>query len=179
MLNVQFHRSDDGGKTFAKKIKVPHGDNHDLWIAADNNQRMIEANDGGANVSVNGGESWTDTGRLARLVEEIASRYPVDRSRIYLVGYSMGAGGVWRVAVNYPSLFAAAAPTAAWTPEPSPAISGALRDVPIRIDHGTADEVAPYARAELMAEALAEAGVAVTLETYEGADHGELTRIYS
>lgn len=60
VLNVQFFRSDDGGKTFPKKIKVPHGDNHDLWIAADNNQRMIEANDGGANVSVNGGESWTD-----------------------------------------------------------------------------------------------------------------------
>jgi photosystem II stability/assembly factor-like uncharacterized protein len=59
VLNVQFHRSDDGGKTFAKKIKVPHGDNHDLWIAADDNQRMIQANDGGANVSVNGGDSWT------------------------------------------------------------------------------------------------------------------------
>ncbi len=59
VLNVNFHRSDDGGKTFPKKIKVPHGDNHDLWIAADNNQRMIEANDGGANVSVNGGTSWT------------------------------------------------------------------------------------------------------------------------
>lgn len=59
VLNVQFFRSDDGGKTFPTKIKVPHGDNHDLWIAADNNQRMIEANDGGANVSVNGGTSWT------------------------------------------------------------------------------------------------------------------------
>ncbi|KPF63310.1 glycosyl hydrolase [alpha proteobacterium AAP81b] len=59
VTNVNFYRSDDGGKTFPKKIKVPHGDNHDLWIAADNNQRMIEANDGGANVSVNGGTSWT------------------------------------------------------------------------------------------------------------------------
>ncbi|WP_310475628.1 VPS10 domain-containing protein, partial [Sandarakinorhabdus sp.] len=59
VLNVNFHRSDDGGKTFPKKIKVPHGDNHDLWIAADNNARMVQANDGGANVSVNGGTSWT------------------------------------------------------------------------------------------------------------------------
>jgi photosystem II stability/assembly factor-like uncharacterized protein len=59
VLNVNFHRSDDGGKTFAKKIKVPHGDNHDLWIAADDNNRMIQANDGGANVSVNAGTSWT------------------------------------------------------------------------------------------------------------------------
>lgn len=59
VLNVNFHRSDDGGKTFPKKIRVPHGDNHDLWIAADNNNRMVQANDGGANVSVNGGTSWT------------------------------------------------------------------------------------------------------------------------
>lgn len=60
VMNVQFWRSDDGGKTFPKAIEVPHGDNHDLWIAADNPQRMIEGNDGGANVSWNGGETWTE-----------------------------------------------------------------------------------------------------------------------
>ncbi len=58
VLNVQFHTSTDGGKTF-KPIRVPHGDNHDLWIAPDNPQRMVQANDGGANVSLNGGQSWT------------------------------------------------------------------------------------------------------------------------
>ena len=58
VLNVQFHKSTDGGKTF-KTIRVPHGDNHDLWIAPDNPQRMVQANDGGANVSTNGGQSWT------------------------------------------------------------------------------------------------------------------------
>ena len=58
VLNVQFHKSTDGGKTF-KPIRVPHGDNHDLWIAPDNPQRMVQANDGGANVSTNGGQSWT------------------------------------------------------------------------------------------------------------------------
>lgn len=57
-LNVEFFRSDDAGKTLTK-IKTPHSDNHDLWIDPNDNQRMIEANDGGANVSVNGGESWT------------------------------------------------------------------------------------------------------------------------
>jgi len=60
VLNVEFFRSDDGGKTFKKKIRVPHGDNHDLWIASNDNQRMIEGNDGGGTVSVNGGESWTE-----------------------------------------------------------------------------------------------------------------------
>ena len=59
VLNVSFQRSTDGGRTF-RNVRVPHGDNHDLWIAPDDPKRMIEGNDGGANVSFNGGESWTD-----------------------------------------------------------------------------------------------------------------------
>lgn len=58
VLNVQFHKSKDGGKTFST-IRVPHGDNHDLWIAPDNPLRMIEGNDGGVNVSQDGGKNWT------------------------------------------------------------------------------------------------------------------------
>ena len=58
--NVSFFRSDDGGVHFDSTITVPHGDNHDLWIAPTDNHRMIEANDGGGTVSVNAGESWTD-----------------------------------------------------------------------------------------------------------------------
>ncbi|HYK21016.1 MAG TPA: hypothetical protein VEV42_09800, partial [Pyrinomonadaceae bacterium] len=49
----------DGGRTYTG-ISVPHGDNHDLWIAPDDPNRMIESNDGGANVSFNGGRSWTE-----------------------------------------------------------------------------------------------------------------------
>jgi photosystem II stability/assembly factor-like uncharacterized protein len=57
-LNTGIYRSRDGGKTF-QGIRVPHGDNHDLWIAPGDPDRMINGNDGGANVSVNGGETWT------------------------------------------------------------------------------------------------------------------------
>jgi photosystem II stability/assembly factor-like uncharacterized protein len=57
-LNTGFYRSNDGGKTF-NSIRVPHGDNHDLWIDPDDPQRMIESNDGGANVSFNGGRTWS------------------------------------------------------------------------------------------------------------------------
>ncbi|MBV9773317.1 MAG: glycosyl hydrolase, partial [Gemmatimonadetes bacterium] len=59
VLNVNFWKSTDGGKTF-KSIRTPHGDNHDLWIDAAEPRRMIQSNDGGANVTVNGGESWTE-----------------------------------------------------------------------------------------------------------------------
>jgi len=58
VLNTGFYRSTDGGKSY-KSIRVPHGDNHDLWVAPNDPTRMINSNDGGANVSVNGGETWT------------------------------------------------------------------------------------------------------------------------
>jgi len=58
VLNVQFFRSTDGGRTFTI-FGTPHGDNHDLWINPRDPQRMINGNDGGGNVSVNGGRSWT------------------------------------------------------------------------------------------------------------------------
>lgn len=58
VVNVQFHHSKDGGRTFTR-IRTPHGDNHDLWIDPADPLRMIESNDGGANVSVDGGRTWT------------------------------------------------------------------------------------------------------------------------
>ncbi len=59
VLNVQFHKSNDGGRTFTT-INVPHGDNHDLWIAPNDSSRMIYGDDGGASVSFNGGKTWTE-----------------------------------------------------------------------------------------------------------------------
>jgi len=59
-LNVGFHKSTDGGKTFDIRIRPPHGDNHDLWIDPNDPMRMISSNDGGGTVSVNGGQTWTD-----------------------------------------------------------------------------------------------------------------------
>jgi photosystem II stability/assembly factor-like uncharacterized protein len=58
VLNVRFHKSRDGGKTF-EEIETPHGDNHDLWIDPADPERMIQSNDGGANVSYDGGENWS------------------------------------------------------------------------------------------------------------------------
>jgi photosystem II stability/assembly factor-like uncharacterized protein len=57
-LNTGMYRSIDGGRTFAA-IRTPHGDNHDLWIAPNDPQRMIESNDGGANITYDGGRTWS------------------------------------------------------------------------------------------------------------------------
>ena len=58
--NVNFHKSTDGGKTFRVVRGIPHGDSHDLWIAPNDNRRMVEADDGGASVTTDGGKTWTD-----------------------------------------------------------------------------------------------------------------------
>jgi len=59
VLNVAFFKSIDGGRTYTT-LSVPHSDNHDLWIAPNDPNRMINANDGGANVTFNGGQSWSE-----------------------------------------------------------------------------------------------------------------------
>ena len=58
VMNVSYGISKDGGKTFELK-NAPHGDHHDLWIDPDNNQRMIIGDDGGAQISNDGGNNWT------------------------------------------------------------------------------------------------------------------------
>lgn len=58
VMNVQYHKSKDGGKTFST-YNAPHGDHHDLWIAPEDNQRMVIADDGGAQVSYDAGENWS------------------------------------------------------------------------------------------------------------------------
>ena len=58
VMNVQFHVSNDGGKSFKTK-GTPHGDHHDLWIAPEDNLRMAVADDGGAQVSFDAGDNWS------------------------------------------------------------------------------------------------------------------------
>ncbi len=58
VLNTGMMRSTDGGRSFSL-VPAPHGDHHALWIDPTNPQRMINGNDGGATISVDGGKTWT------------------------------------------------------------------------------------------------------------------------
>ncbi len=58
VVNVAYHKSRDGGKTFTSHY-APHGDHHDLWIDPDDSRRMIIGDDGGAQVSYDGGVNWS------------------------------------------------------------------------------------------------------------------------
>lgn len=61
VMNVAYHTSTDGGRTFRQR-NAPHGDHHDLWIAPEDNNRLIIADDGGAQVSNDGGDNWSTDG---------------------------------------------------------------------------------------------------------------------
>jgi len=58
VLNLETWRSIDGGTTFSR-VPAPHGDDHTLWVDPTDASRMIEGNDGGATISMDGGKSWS------------------------------------------------------------------------------------------------------------------------
>ncbi len=100
-LNTGFFRSTDGGHNFAT-IQTPHSDNHDMWIAPNDPGRMIEANDGGANISFDGGKTWSTqgnqpTGQFYRVALDDDFPYNVyssqqDSSSVKIASRSSGAG---------------------------------------------------------------------------------------
>jgi len=81
VLNVQFQRSLDGGKTF-NVVSSPHSDHHDLWIDPEDGHRLILADDGGAQVSFNAGEDWSSvdnqpTAQIYRVTTDNAFPYHI------------------------------------------------------------------------------------------------------
>ena len=58
VLNTGFYKSLNDGANF-ERIPVPHGDNHNLWINPNDPDIMIQSNDGGSNISFNGGKTWS------------------------------------------------------------------------------------------------------------------------
>jgi len=90
-LNVDFYRSTDGGRTF-NKMKVPHGDNHGLWIDPKNPRRMIASNDGGVTLSTDGGKNWSrqdnqPTGQFYHVITD-------NRTPYYLYGSQQDSSSV-------------------------------------------------------------------------------------
>ena len=92
------------------------------------------------------------------LLEEICNEYNVDRSRIYLVGFSSGASGVWDALFRCPKLFAAAIAMEGYT---IPAFAKYIKNVPVWFFHCDEDHLIPVSVARDMADALQNAGSTV------------------
>ena len=102
IMNVQFYRSTDAGKTLAN-VRTLHGDNHDLWISSTDHQRLIQADDGSAHVSVNRGQTWTDhdvaTGQFYNVFTTTHVPYRIcgaqqDNSTVCISSQAAGSGFV-------------------------------------------------------------------------------------
>ena len=142
--NVLFLRSKDGGKTFTP-IRVPHGDNHDLWIDPNDPQRMIESNDGGANVSTDGGRTWSPqtnqpTAQIYRVATDTHVPYRIlgaqqDNSALRILSRGQGAGigpNDWQVTAGGESGYIVADPK-----NPEVVYGGSYGGLLTRLDHAT------------------------------------------
>ncbi len=105
VLNAPVTKSIDGGKTFTP-LSTPHGDNHHLWIHPHDNKKMINSNDGGSNVSNNGGRSWStqenqNTAQFYRVITDNLFPYNVyggqqDNSTVAIASRTNGRGIGWK-----------------------------------------------------------------------------------
>ncbi|HYU30558.1 MAG TPA: glycosyl hydrolase [Thermoanaerobaculia bacterium] len=145
VLNVQFHRSKDGGRSFST-IRTPHGDNHDLWIDPADPLRMIESNDGGVNVTFDGGRTWTPqnnqpTAQIYRVSTDNNFPYRIlgaqqDNSALRILSRSTSGRGIgfndWQVTAGGESGYVVAAPG-----DPDVVYGGSYGGFLNRIDHRT------------------------------------------
>ncbi len=150
VLNFKAWKSTDGGTNFTH-ISTPHGDNHELWIDPKNSNRMIEGNDGGACVSFNGGDSWSNiynqmTSQFYHLTTDNQFPYRVyatqqDNSAISVPSRSMKGAISWNEC--YPVGSSESGYIAVRPDNPNIVYSGAIGSSPgggdslLRYDHST------------------------------------------
>ena len=122
---------------------------------------------------------WIDqTDVLINLLDDIIERYPVDQSRVYLTGLSMGGQGTWKLATDYPHRFAAIVPICGRGD--TVLARHRLTKMPVWVFHGAKDKLVPISKSEEMVEALRQAGNKnVKFTAYPNANHDSWNRTYT
>lgn len=120
------------------------------------------------------GQRWQVI-ELIALLDDVISRYKVDRQRVYITGYSMGGFGTWALAAQQPNRFAAIAPICGggeryWV--------GDLTKMPIWTFHGDQDDVVPLRRTQELVTHLESLGSAPKFTIYKGVGHDSWTPTY-
>ena len=113
---------------------------------------------------------------LNNLLDEIVSKYRIDKDRIYVTGLSMGGFGTWGLACEYPDRFAAIAPICG---KGSPEKAGKIKHLPVWVFHGAKDDIVPLKNSEEMVDALKKVGGNVKFTVYPDAGHDSWTAAYN
>jgi len=122
-----------------------------------------------------GPEPAHETRAALLILEKVLDEFPVDRSRIYLTGISMGGYGSWDIAARCPGKWAAVVPVCGGG---STANAPRIKDLPIWVFHGAKDPVVPVARSREMVDALRAAGGAPRYTEFPDAGHDSWTPGY-
>ncbi|MFC7623069.1 alpha/beta hydrolase-fold protein [Microlunatus sp. GCM10028923] len=122
-------------------------------------------------------ESWWTWHQdaLIALLDEVEAEFPVDPSRIYLTGLSMGGIGSWELAIRHPGRFAALVPICGAS---QPWLARRLRDVPVRAFHNAHDESVPARGTSDMVAAVQQAGGQAEATIYDARGHDAWTNAY-
>lgn len=117
------------------------------------------------------------TQTLIALLDEIESKYRVDKNRIYVTGLSMGGQGTWSLALTQPNRFAAIAPICGWTDTWEVC---KIKHLPVWVFHGAKDNVVPVTESQQMFDALKQCGAEnIKLTIYPEANHDAWTETYN
>lgn len=117
------------------------------------------------------------TQTLIALLDEIESKYRVDKNRIYVTGLSMGGQGTWSLALTQPNRFAAIAPICGWTDTWEVC---KINHLPVWVFHGAKDNVVPVTESQQMFDALKQCGAEnIKLTIYPEANHDAWTETYN
>jgi predicted peptidase len=113
---------------------------------------------------------------LKALLNDVVTRHAVDEHRLYVTGMSLGGAGTWMLAGAYPELFAAIAPLSSRI---VPLPLSRLKNLPIWVFHGDADEAMPVSETHRTVDALKAIGGNVKLTIYPGAGHDTWALTYN
>jgi predicted peptidase len=106
---------------------------------------------------------------IVNTIHQLCHEYPIDKNKIYVLGYSMGSSGTWDIVTRYPDLFAAAIPISGVS---DTTIADKIVHIPIWAFHGEEDSIAPVRLNQEMQSAINNAGGNCKLTTFPGIAHG-------
>ena len=121
-------------------------------------------------------DEWWQADSLSPLVDHLLETLPVDKTRVYLTGLSMGGQGTWRLAMRRPKVFAAIAPICGYG---RPNHAELLCDTPTWIFHGEKDSTISRNESKRMAEALEKVGNQAKLTLYPNVGHNSWAETYN